>query len=298
MSVHDFRDLARAAEDHLAALVQHARDELRRLRLLHGHELGAGDDLRQAIGRVPGFPFAPRLRAEAEREQTLHAHFAIHGAAAFRAAREARRILVLPVEPAALEPIPDDVHAAAILGGVRRIHAHPGVERLVAGINQRRHRQPAGEDRGELLLLRNRRAFVVAVELHEDVAKRGHVFVLRAAFRHRVDAQEQAERRGEALLDAAFRRDALLPLVARHRHAARRHDLAGIVFARRRDGDELRGPKHASRSAAKPSATGSGNVTGESGGASRGGLGSRRGAVPPDAGAGNGPLPPTGSRGV
>ena len=38
-----------------------------------------------------------------------------------------------------------------------------------------------------------------------------------------------------------FSRDALLPFVARHRHAARRHDLAGVVFARRGDGDELRG---------------------------------------------------------
>ena len=106
---------------------------------------------------------------------------------------------------------------------------------------QRRDRQPAGEDRGELLLLRDRRAFVVAVELHEDMAERRHVFVLRAAFGHRVDAKEQAERRAEAPLDAALFRDALLPLVARHRHAARRHDLARIVFARRCDGDELRG---------------------------------------------------------
>ena len=32
----------------------------------------------------------------------------------------------------------------------------------------------------------------------------------------------------------------LLPLVTRHRDAARRHDLAGIVFARWSDGDELR----------------------------------------------------------
>ena len=58
------------------------------------------------------------------------------------------------------------------------------------------------------------------------------------------------------------------------------------------------GAKHASRSAANPSAMGAGNVTGESGGASRGGFGSRRGTELPDAGAGNGPLPPTGSRGV
>ena len=53
--------------------------------------------------------------------------------------------------------------------------------------------------------------------------------------------RNKPERRAEALLDAALRDDALLPFLARHGDAARRHDLAGFVFARRSDGDELLG---------------------------------------------------------
>ena len=233
--------LARAAEDHLGALVQHARDELRRLRLRHRHELRAADDLRQTVRCVRRFPFGPRLRADMQGEELLRADFAVHGAPALGAAGKAGRVLVLPVEAATLEPVPDDVHATPVFRRIGRVHAHPGVERFVPGVDEGRHRQPAGENRRVLLLLRDRRAGIVAVELDERVAEGRDVLVLRPVLRHRIDADEQAERRAEAFLDAALPCHARLPFVAGHRDAARRRDLAGFVLARRCDGDELRG---------------------------------------------------------
>ena len=81
--------------------------------------------------------------------------------------------------------------------------------------------------------------------------------------------RNKPERRAEALLDAASRDDALLPFLARHGDAARRHDLAGLVFPRRSDGDELLGGEARIEQCANPSAMGEGSATGESGAASR-----------------------------
>ena len=192
--------------------MEHAIDELRRLRFRLAHERMAGQDRRQVGIRVCRLPCRPRLRAEFQREQGLATDIAIDRAPAVRTARQARRIPVLLVQVDAGKPAPDDFDAPLVFLLVRRIDPDPRVQALVARVDQGRDRHAAGDDRMVLFFLGDRLAGLVAVELDQHMAERGDILVLRPALGHRVDAQEQPELGAEHAVDAALGRHLGFPL--------------------------------------------------------------------------------------
>jgi hypothetical protein len=135
--------------------MEHSIDELRWLRLHLTHESITWQDWRQVGICVCRFPRGPRLSAEFHGQQALAADGTIDRAPAFRTARQARWIPVLLIQVDAGKPAPDNLDAAGIFLGVRRIDSDLGMQALVARVDQRGDRHPAFEDRLILVGLRD-----------------------------------------------------------------------------------------------------------------------------------------------
>ena len=127
------------------------------------------------------------------------------------------------------------------MGLVWRIDADPGVEALVARVDEGRDGQAAGYDGRQLLLLGDRLACGVAVEFDQHVTKGGHVLIAGAAVVHRVDAHVETELGREGFFDSALGLDVADPIGGRLGATTFGHSRAFFAFAGYGNGDKLVG---------------------------------------------------------
>ena len=177
-----FARLARAGEQQLVSLPQHALDQRRRKRRHIVPDLGERLHIGQVVvGRFnPFLPLGKRRLADVFGDDILPvfaAQYARHTA-------QARGIAVLAVQLQAVlfAHAVEIVHALAVFAVVARLDAHDGVQALPARMHQ--------HDGGQLQLADQRvlLANAHAVRFDQRIAEVGHIFVLHALSVQRIEA--------------------------------------------------------------------------------------------------------------